>query len=87
MTVLFKKIFEFFAWGIPQDFFRKNFFHQKHTNDVFLESVFNGDYEFDIILIEKLDKWTSILKFMAFSCPNRPVSWNFSFYYQVTQLK
>jgi hypothetical protein len=47
-----KKFSNFLPGVSPRIFFRKKFFHQKHTNDVFLESVFNGDYEFDITLIE-----------------------------------
>ncbi len=51
-----KKIFEFFAWGIAIDFVGKKNFHRKHTNFMFLSSVFDGDHESDVILIKMFEK-------------------------------
>jgi hypothetical protein len=48
--VLFKNNFRNFFPGLPsRDFFLKNFFRQKYTNDMSLDSVFDGDYESAII--------------------------------------
>jgi hypothetical protein len=38
------------------DFFEKIFFHRKHTNFMFLSSIFDGDHESDVILIKILEK-------------------------------
>ncbi len=40
----------------PMDFFEKIFFHRKHTNFMFLSSIFDGDHESDVILIKIFEK-------------------------------
>ena len=41
------------------------FFRQKYIEDMFIDSVFDGDYEFDIIFIEICTKKMKIVKYEA----------------------
>jgi hypothetical protein len=50
------EIFQFkknFVPGTP-GFFQKNFFCQKYINEMSIDSVFDGDYEFAIIFCEHM---------------------------------
>ena len=48
-----KENFQFFLWGTSlEGFFEKNVFHRKYFNFVFIGSVFDVDYESDVILIK-----------------------------------
>jgi hypothetical protein len=52
-----KNALKFFVWifsGYHQDFFRKIFFRQKCTNEMSVDSVFDGDYESITIYCENM---------------------------------
>ncbi len=52
-----KNALKFFVWIFPgyhQEFFRKILFHQTYTNDMSIDSVFDGDYESAIIFCENM---------------------------------
>ena len=51
-----KSFFDIFCLDHYQEFFRKIVFRPKYINDMFLDSVFDGDYEFHISFVEKCSK-------------------------------
>ena len=58
-----KNFFQIFCLDHPPDFFRKIFFHQKYINDMFIDSVFHGDYEFHISFIKICRRKMKIVKY------------------------